>query len=208
MTVDGPIDDLAPSVTLSGYRVVQEAITNIRRHAGLGRRGDDRRHSLRGSLSDHDHRRRARRGCRQHRPGVRGGRHARTCGSRRRVDQHRARVAVEAGACRWCCPRHPTAQWRLRRLHTPTTSRAPPEHHHDPRHAGRRPADGARRFPDDPRRRTRHHGGRRGGRRCRRHRDARPRATRRRADGRPHAADGRDRSLCTHLCTRRRGPHA
>ena len=34
LTINGSLDDLAPSVTLSGYRVVQEAITNVRRHAG------------------------------------------------------------------------------------------------------------------------------------------------------------------------------
>ena len=34
LTVDGSLDGLSPSVTLNGYRVVQEAITNVRRHAG------------------------------------------------------------------------------------------------------------------------------------------------------------------------------
>jgi signal transduction histidine kinase len=34
LRIDGSLEDLAPSVTLSGYRVVQEAITNVRRHAG------------------------------------------------------------------------------------------------------------------------------------------------------------------------------
>ncbi len=32
--VAGRLDDLAPSVTLTGYRIVQEALTNIRRHGG------------------------------------------------------------------------------------------------------------------------------------------------------------------------------
>ncbi len=34
LSVHGSLDDLSPSVTLIGYRVVQEAITNVRRHAG------------------------------------------------------------------------------------------------------------------------------------------------------------------------------
>ena len=34
LVVDGRLDDLPSSVALSGYRVVQEALTNIRRHAG------------------------------------------------------------------------------------------------------------------------------------------------------------------------------
>ncbi len=34
LAIHGSLDDLPPSVTLNGYRVVQEAITNVRRHAG------------------------------------------------------------------------------------------------------------------------------------------------------------------------------
>lgn len=34
LTVMGPLDGLSPSINLHGYRIVQEAITNVRRHAG------------------------------------------------------------------------------------------------------------------------------------------------------------------------------
>ncbi len=34
LVVDGPVDDLPTSVALTGYRIVQEALTNVRRHAG------------------------------------------------------------------------------------------------------------------------------------------------------------------------------
>lgn len=34
LNVNGSLEGLSPSVTLNGYRVVQEAITNVRRHAG------------------------------------------------------------------------------------------------------------------------------------------------------------------------------
>ena len=34
LSVTGDMADLAPSITLTGYRVVQESITNVRRHAG------------------------------------------------------------------------------------------------------------------------------------------------------------------------------
>jgi signal transduction histidine kinase len=34
IVVDGPIGDLPSSVALTGYRIVQEALTNVRRHAG------------------------------------------------------------------------------------------------------------------------------------------------------------------------------
>ena len=34
LTVMGPLDGLSPSINLHAYRIVQEAITNVRRHAG------------------------------------------------------------------------------------------------------------------------------------------------------------------------------
>ncbi|MFN3258160.1 MAG: sensor histidine kinase [Ilumatobacter sp.] len=34
VSLSGDLDDLPPSVSLTGYRVVQEALTNVRRHAG------------------------------------------------------------------------------------------------------------------------------------------------------------------------------
>ena len=34
LTMTGDFDDLASSVDLTGYRIVQESLTNVRRHAG------------------------------------------------------------------------------------------------------------------------------------------------------------------------------
>lgn len=38
LTIEGRLDDLPPGLSLAGYRVVQEALTNVRRHAGLVQR--------------------------------------------------------------------------------------------------------------------------------------------------------------------------
>ena len=37
LIVDGPLDDLAPGIELSAYRIVQEALTNARKHANANR---------------------------------------------------------------------------------------------------------------------------------------------------------------------------
>lgn len=51
LTVDGDLGSIPPGVELSAYRIVQEAITNVRRHAGLVHQVEVRVQRVNGSLT-------------------------------------------------------------------------------------------------------------------------------------------------------------
>ncbi|MCE9622552.1 MAG: sensor histidine kinase [Actinomycetia bacterium] len=51
LTCDGQLDDVPAGIELSAYRIVQEALTNVRRHAGVVKRVDVSVVRMNGSLS-------------------------------------------------------------------------------------------------------------------------------------------------------------
>ncbi len=185
LRVEGPVDRLPAVVGSTVYRVVQEALTNVLRHAGATRvtvtvRATAARLALevvddgRGGPPAGAGGRRGSGPARHGRAGRPPGRHRRNRhGRNRRTGGTAATPAAPVSAWRSAC------RWR-------GWPREP-----DPRRPRRRPAPG----PDRPARAARpgagHRGGGRGGRRPQRPRRGTRAATRHRADGRPDARRGR-----------------
>ena len=182
LEVHGERRPLPASIDLAAFRIVQEALTNIVRHAGAGAANVELTYApdqLTVQVDDDGHG-----------PGASGG--------RRRGAAPTARAAATASRA---CASARRARRHVRRR--PPSRRRVPRSRADPGAgqvtavirvaAGRRPGAGARRVPRAPGRAGRDRGGRRGGGRARGGRpDARAHA-RRRADGHPHAEARRNR---------------
>ena len=180
---EGTPRPLAPGLDLIAYRIVQEALTNVIKHAGPASARvlmDWSDAALDVEVADDG---------RGAMPSSTGDGHG-LLGMRERVALVR-RFARDPSPPRWWVrgagpPSH--RGWR------PAGDR----HADDPRADRRRSGADARRLPHDPRRRGRPRGRRRGDRRRRRGARFRAVASRRRRDGRAHADDGRHRGHATH----------
>ena len=183
-STEGEPRTLSSGADLTAFRVVQEALTNVMKHAGranarvLLRWLDD---ALEIEVADDG------RGPTATAPGGQG-----LIGMRERVALFDG--TLTSGA-------RPGGGFELRAaIPIGEASR----HDHDPRPDRRRPGADARGLPDDPGRRAGHGGGGRGDRRGRCRPEFRAAAPRRRGDGRADAHDGRHRGHASDHRGRRR----